>query len=89
MSRWPINKLRERALGNLMEHIHYEDVNTQYVCICAVNKVMSAKIKALLSSLSIYNYTKHRGIFPGLVLFLFLCSMIYIMDWCLVFVSIN
>ncbi|RLM79240.1 achilleol B synthase-like [Panicum miliaceum] len=41
MSRWPINKLRERALGNLMEHIHYEDVNTRYVCICAVNKALN------------------------------------------------
>jgi hypothetical protein len=35
-----MNKLRERALRSLMEHIHYEDVNTQYVCICAVNKVI-------------------------------------------------
>ncbi|KAG2650809.1 hypothetical protein PVAP13_1NG168000 [Panicum virgatum] len=39
--RWPINKLREKALGNLMEHIHYEDVNTQYICICAVNKALN------------------------------------------------
>ncbi|KAF8762823.1 hypothetical protein HU200_009036 [Digitaria exilis] len=31
LSSWPINKLRERALDNLMEHIHYEDLNTQYV----------------------------------------------------------
>ena len=39
LSSWPINKLRDRALKNLMEHIHYEDDNTQYLCICAVNKV--------------------------------------------------
>ncbi|CAD6251025.1 unnamed protein product [Miscanthus lutarioriparius] len=41
LSCWPMNKLRERALRNLMEHIHYEDVNTQYVCICAVNKTLN------------------------------------------------
>ena len=80
MSRWPINKLREKALGNLMEHIHYEDVNTQYICICAVNKVMSAKIKALHETQG--NFSWH-----GLVSIL--CSMIYIMDWFFVFFSIN
>ncbi|KAG0531673.1 hypothetical protein BDA96_04G042700 [Sorghum bicolor] len=37
----PVNKLRERALGNLMEHIHYEDENTQYLCICSVNKALN------------------------------------------------
>ncbi|KAL6888527.1 hypothetical protein ACP4OV_009553 [Aristida adscensionis] len=41
LSSWPINRLRERALGNLMEHIHYEDENTQYICICAVNKALN------------------------------------------------
>ncbi|CAD6270755.1 unnamed protein product [Miscanthus lutarioriparius] len=41
LSCWPMNKLREKALRNLMEHIHYEDVNTQYVCICAVNKTLN------------------------------------------------
>jgi achilleol B synthase len=37
---WPLNKLRERALGNLMEHIHYEDETTKYICIGPVNKVL-------------------------------------------------
>ncbi|AQK68393.1 Camelliol C synthase [Zea mays] len=41
LSSWPINKLRERALGNIMEHIHYEDENTQYLCICPVNKALN------------------------------------------------
>lgn len=41
LSSWPINKLRDRALNNLMEHIHYEDDNTQYLCICAVNKALN------------------------------------------------
>ncbi|RCV05534.1 hypothetical protein SETIT_1G091600v2 [Setaria italica] len=41
LSSWPVNKLREKALDNLMEHIHYEDENTQYVCICAVSKALN------------------------------------------------
>ncbi|KAG2655912.1 hypothetical protein PVAP13_1KG043900 [Panicum virgatum] len=41
LSSWPVNKLRDRALYNLMEHIHYEDENTQYVCICALNKALN------------------------------------------------
>lgn len=36
----PINKLREQALDNLMEHIHYEEETTNYICICPINKVM-------------------------------------------------
>ncbi|XP_035814935.1 achilleol B synthase isoform X4 [Zea mays] len=38
---WPINKLRERALHNLMEHIHYEDETTKYICLCPVNKALN------------------------------------------------
>ncbi|PAN03964.1 hypothetical protein PAHAL_1G031900 [Panicum hallii] len=41
LSSWPVNKLRDRALDNLMEHIHYEDESTQYVCICSVNKALN------------------------------------------------
>ncbi|KAF8772147.1 hypothetical protein HU200_006145 [Digitaria exilis] len=38
---WPINKLRERALHNLMEHIHYEDETTKYICIGPVSKALN------------------------------------------------
>jgi cycloartenol synthase len=31
--------LREKALHKVMQHIHYEDENTQYICIGPVNKV--------------------------------------------------
>uniref|UniRef100_A0A0D9YM59 Terpene cyclase/mutase family member n=1 Tax=Oryza glumipatula TaxID=40148 RepID=A0A0D9YM59_9ORYZ len=41
MSSWALNKLRGRALDALMEHIHYEDENTQYLCICSVNKALN------------------------------------------------
>ncbi|KAG0548690.1 hypothetical protein BDA96_01G188600 [Sorghum bicolor] len=38
---WPMNKLRERAMSNLMEHIHYEDENSNYVGLCPINKVLN------------------------------------------------
>ncbi|KQJ93264.1 hypothetical protein BRADI_3g03497v3 [Brachypodium distachyon] len=41
LSHWPGCKLRERALKNVMQHIHYEDENTQYICSGAVGKVLN------------------------------------------------
>ena len=39
---WPINKLRDTALKNLMKHIHYEDESTKYIGVCPINKVTEA-----------------------------------------------
>lgn len=39
LMRWPGNKLRAKALRTVMEHIHYEDENTNYICLGPVNKV--------------------------------------------------
>ncbi|RXH71376.1 hypothetical protein DVH24_018731 [Malus domestica] len=39
--RWPGKKLREKALRTAIEHIHYEDENTRYICIGPVNKVLN------------------------------------------------
>ncbi|KAM0933905.1 putative cycloartenol synthase [Dioscorea sansibarensis] len=38
---WPGSKLREKALRTTMQHIHYEDENTRYICIGPVNKVLN------------------------------------------------
>ncbi|XP_021893546.1 cycloartenol synthase 2-like isoform X1 [Carica papaya] len=38
---WPGKRLREKALRTVMEHIHYEDENTRYLCIGPVNKVLN------------------------------------------------
>ncbi|KAL4205266.1 hypothetical protein AMTRI_Chr01g113710 [Amborella trichopoda] len=38
---WPGSKLREKALHTVMQHIHYEDENTRYICIGPVNKVLN------------------------------------------------
>ncbi|PUZ45336.1 hypothetical protein GQ55_8G214400 [Panicum hallii var. hallii] len=38
---WPVNKLRDTALRNIMKHIHYEDESTNYLCICPVNKALN------------------------------------------------
>ncbi|TYK04001.1 cycloartenol synthase [Cucumis melo var. makuwa] len=39
--RWPAKRLREKALRTVMQHIHYEDENTRYICIGPVNKVLN------------------------------------------------
>lgn len=41
LSCWPTNKLRERALSKLMEHIHYNDETTEYITLCPVDKALS------------------------------------------------
>ncbi|KAJ7962649.1 Terpene cyclase/mutase family member [Quillaja saponaria] len=38
---WPAKRLREKALLHVMQHIHYEDENTRYICIGPVNKVLN------------------------------------------------
>ncbi|XVF19107.1 hypothetical protein REPUB_Repub11eG0081500 [Reevesia pubescens] len=41
LMHWPGKKLREKALQTAIEHIHYEDENTRYICIGPVNKVLN------------------------------------------------
>ncbi|KAA8535868.1 hypothetical protein F0562_030812 [Nyssa sinensis] len=41
LMQWPFSRLRQKALSMVMEHIHYEDENTQYICIGPVNKVLN------------------------------------------------
>ncbi|CAA6675105.1 unnamed protein product [Spirodela intermedia] len=41
LMRWPGTLLREKALKTVMEHIHYEDENTRYICIGPVNKPLN------------------------------------------------
>ncbi|MFS7934986.1 putative lupeol synthase [Helianthus anomalus] len=36
----PFSKLREKALKVAMEHLHYEDKSSRYLCIACVEKVM-------------------------------------------------
>ncbi|KAJ9549896.1 hypothetical protein OSB04_022439 [Centaurea solstitialis] len=40
LSRWPFNKLREKALKTTMNHIHYEDENSRYITIGGVGKAL-------------------------------------------------
>ena len=39
LSCWPLNKFREKALQEIIEHIHYEDENSRYITIGVVAKV--------------------------------------------------
>ncbi|XP_004513122.1 probable oxidosqualene cyclase [Cicer arietinum] len=41
LMHWPYSKLRQKALNHVMEHIHYEDQNTNYLCLGPVNKVLN------------------------------------------------
>ncbi|KAJ8471618.1 hypothetical protein OPV22_025961 [Ensete ventricosum] len=41
LMHWPGNKLREKAINTAMQHIHYEDENTSYICLSLVNKVLN------------------------------------------------
>ncbi|XP_022723277.1 cycloartenol synthase-like isoform X2 [Durio zibethinus] len=40
-THWPCKNLRKKALHTVMQHIHYEDENTRYICIGPVNKVLN------------------------------------------------
>lgn len=40
LNRWPFSKLREKAMKIAMEHVHYEDLNSRYLCIGCVEKVL-------------------------------------------------
>nr|A0A0S2IHL6.1 RecName: Full=Beta-amyrin synthase 1; Short=KsBAS1 [Kalopanax septemlobus]ALO23119.1 beta-amyrin synthase [Kalopanax septemlobus] len=40
LTRWPFNKLREKALQTTMKHVHYEDENSRYITIGCVEKVL-------------------------------------------------
>ncbi|KAJ8445208.1 hypothetical protein Cgig2_024414 [Carnegiea gigantea] len=39
LNRWPLSKLRDKAMKIAMQHVHYEDQNSRYLCIGCVEKV--------------------------------------------------
>jgi len=41
LTRWPFNKLRNKALQLVMKHIHYEDESSRYIVIGGVDKVIN------------------------------------------------
>ncbi|XP_061362058.1 cycloartenol synthase 2-like [Gastrolobium bilobum] len=41
LMHWPCSKLRQKALYHVMDHIHYHDEDTNYICIGPVNKVLN------------------------------------------------
>ncbi|XP_021277879.1 cycloartenol synthase 2-like [Herrania umbratica] len=41
LMKWPFSKLRQKALDIVIQHIHYEDENTCYICLGPVNKVLN------------------------------------------------
>ena len=59
LNSWPMNKLRERALNHILEHIHYEDETTQYIGLCPVTKVayFSDFLSHILSRSNAFNFS--------------------------------
>ncbi|CAI9102494.1 OLC1v1000775C1 [Oldenlandia corymbosa var. corymbosa] len=41
LKKWPLSKLRDRALTMVMDHIHHEDTSTHYLCLGPLNKVLN------------------------------------------------
>ncbi|XP_057447339.1 cycloartenol synthase-like isoform X2 [Lotus japonicus] len=41
LTHWPFSKLRKKGLNHVMQHIHYENQNSNYTCIGPVNKVLN------------------------------------------------
>jgi len=48
LTRWPFNKIREKALEVAIKGIHYEDQNTRYIQAGCINKVIIAISKACI-----------------------------------------
>ncbi|XP_027065232.2 lupeol synthase-like [Coffea arabica] len=40
LKRWPFSTLRDKAMRKAMEHVHYEDKSSRYLCIGCVEKVL-------------------------------------------------
>jgi cycloartenol synthase len=40
LKRWPFSMLRDKALEKAIEHVQYEDINSRYLCIGCVEKVL-------------------------------------------------
>ncbi|XP_044463335.1 lupeol synthase-like [Mangifera indica] len=40
LNRWPFSIAREKALKVAIQHLHYEDENSRYICIGCVEKVL-------------------------------------------------
>ncbi|GLU10489.1 hypothetical protein SLE2022_272880 [Rubroshorea leprosula] len=41
LMKWPLSKVRQRALTSVMQLIHHEDQTTHYLCLAPVNKVLN------------------------------------------------
>ena len=41
LKKWPLSKLRQKALDFVIKQVHYEDENTHYLCLGPVSKVLN------------------------------------------------
>ncbi|KAH7572484.1 hypothetical protein JRO89_XS04G0263000 [Xanthoceras sorbifolium] len=62
LMKWPFSKLRQKALQTVMQHIHYEDETTSYLCIGPVNKNPNSEAyKCHLSRIKDYLWLAEDG----------------------------
>ncbi|KAI3775257.1 hypothetical protein L1987_49828 [Smallanthus sonchifolius] len=62
LMQWPLSKVRKKALDSVMQHIHYEDENTRYICIGPVNKDPKSPVNKLhLSRIKDYLWIAEDG----------------------------
>ncbi|WVZ15640.1 hypothetical protein V8G54_013206 [Vigna mungo] len=62
LMRWPFSKLRQKALHRVMQHIHYEDENTDYLCIGPISKDPNSQaFKCHISRIKDYLWVAEDG----------------------------
>ncbi|XP_062158953.1 lupeol synthase-like isoform X2 [Alnus glutinosa] len=63
LKRWPFSMLREKALKAAIGHVHYEDENTEYLCIACVEKALCL-IACWVEDPNGEAYKRHLGRIP-------------------------
>ncbi|KAF6143663.1 hypothetical protein GIB67_021673 [Kingdonia uniflora] len=46
LTRWPLSKLRDKALKITMKHFHYNDENSRYFTLGCVEKIYASKLNS-------------------------------------------
>ncbi|KAK2977844.1 hypothetical protein RJ640_012090 [Escallonia rubra] len=63
LTRWPFSTLREKALKVAIQHVHYEDKSSRYLCIGCVEKVLCL-IATWVEDPNSEAYKRHLGRIP-------------------------
>ncbi|KAF6153252.1 hypothetical protein GIB67_036598 [Kingdonia uniflora] len=64
LTRWPLSKLRHKALKITMKHMHYNDENSRYFTLRCVEKVLRM-LACWVEDLKSYAFKKHLARVPN------------------------